>query len=269
MHAPRSTARVFPFARFLLPALAGLLVAAACSNTSSMLEPAGAAFAAPGSEVMFNPQPDPPLERHRFLINIPVDSAVWRGAYVQGARGVDSFVVRNLAAPVRRGESLHSPWPSEYAVRPSMSYRCSVLITSYPASCSARSSASTSVEVGDVAGGAAEAAAPVVGAERLRQPAGVHLHAAVGDHPEVPSLRRRPLQAVAEHVRVALPLGPVQEHVDAHQLLLRRPRRRPLHGDPAGAVVHRRELAGALAEPLDHRVVNASVPTSRLLSRGR
>jgi hypothetical protein len=107
MHAPRSTARVFPFARLLLPAVAGLLVAAACSNTSAMLEPAGAAFAAPGSEVMFNPQPDPPLESHRFLINIPADSAAWRGAYVQGPRGVDSFVVRNLAAPVRRGESLH------------------------------------------------------------------------------------------------------------------------------------------------------------------
>jgi hypothetical protein len=106
MHAPRSTARVFPFARLLLPALAGLLIAAACSNTSPMLESAGAAYATSRSEV------DSSLEQesHPFLLDVPergLDSAVWRGVYVDRAGGVDSLFVRQLAAPVQRGEALH------------------------------------------------------------------------------------------------------------------------------------------------------------------
>jgi hypothetical protein len=107
MHASTSAARVLSFAPRRLAVLAGLCLTAACSNSSALLEPMVPAFAAGGDDVRFNPQPDPPLESHRFLVHVPQrdPGAAWSGVYL--ASPVDSLFVRNLAAPVRRGETLH------------------------------------------------------------------------------------------------------------------------------------------------------------------
>jgi len=98
-----------------LPALlsAGFLLAAGCADTRDIVAPDVAArHSIAGGDRMFNPQPDPPKEIFRFLIDTPelIDNPElrgWTGTFVNGD-GVDGvLLVNHLLPAVQRGGVLH------------------------------------------------------------------------------------------------------------------------------------------------------------------
>ena len=127
------------------------------------------------------------------------------------------------------------------------------MITSNPASTSRRWRSTTCAEA-TRAVGRGEAAAPVVGPERLGQAVGIDLHAAVRDELEGEPVAVALFQPSAERVGVALRLVPIEEDVDADERFLLPLRGLDLDVDAGAAVVDGIEVAGLLAEPLDHGV---------------
>lgn len=90
-----------------------LLLAAGCAEAPGMLGPEQPRLSIDAEvAVMFNPQPDPPKEIFRFLIDTPelIDNPnlrPWQGVYIDGDDREGVLLVDNLLPAVQRDATLH------------------------------------------------------------------------------------------------------------------------------------------------------------------